>query len=112
MLTRGFTVCISPLSMLETKERGTVIDLRNLDAKTSERVRSMGIIPGVQITLERRLPFLRVEIGEKRLNIDRKTAASIYVRVKIEFKKGDVYTSPRKDTYSTATITSVDLTTA
>lgn len=81
MLTQGFSVCYSPLSLLKPKEQGVVTRLKNNDCGVVNKLIAMGINPGVKITLEQNFPSFIVKCALTRLAIDKETADSIQVRL-------------------------------
>ena len=78
---QGFTVCLSPLDLLKSKERGIVKCLKNSDKSILEQIAMLGIVPGIPITLEQRFPSFTVAIARDRIELNREIARSIYVRV-------------------------------
>ncbi|MGK7926468.1 MAG: FeoA family protein [Spirulina sp.] len=78
---QGFTVCLSPLDLLKSKEGGIVKRLKISDENLLKQINELGIVPGISITLEQRFPSFTIAIGQNRIQLNREIARSIYVRV-------------------------------
>jgi len=72
---------IAPLSDFEVKGKGKVAYLQARDPNQMQRLISIGVIPGVSITLLQRFPSYVFKIGESQFAIDKELASSIYVRL-------------------------------
>ena len=83
MFTQGFSICYSPLNLLENKTQGVITAIRNKDDKIVKKLLAMGVHTGMQITLEQRFPAFVIRVGRSRIAIDKDIASSIKVRVTI-----------------------------
>ena len=81
MITQGFSICYSPLSMLTNKTQGFITAIRNKDEKIVKKLLAMGVHTGMQITLEQTFPSFIIRVGRTRIAIDKEIASSIKVRV-------------------------------
>ncbi len=81
MITQGFSICYSPLSMLTNKSQGFITAIRNKDEKIVKKLLAMGVHTGMQITLEQTFPSFIIRVGRTRIAIDKEIASSIKVRV-------------------------------
>ncbi len=106
MLARGFSVCYSPLSLLKPKEQGVITRLKNSDRQIVDKLITMGINPGVKITLEQNFPSFIVKLDLTSLAIDLETASSIYVRL-IQGKRQEVRKAPPRKRQNRPTTRSV-----
>jgi len=70
---------IVPLTSLETGERGRIVYIRPRDRHRLERLASLGLNPGVILTLHRRRPAFCVRFEETELAFDRDVAEDIHV---------------------------------
>ncbi|MBP0019207.1 MAG: ferrous iron transport protein A [Cyanobacteria bacterium SBLK] len=80
-LKHKFTVFLSPLDLLKSKEQGIIKRLKSSDENLLEQIVKLGIVPRIPITLEQRFPSSTVAIGENQIEFNREIARSIYVRV-------------------------------
>ncbi len=67
-----------PLSALQPGERGTIVRLPK-EAPLVRRLAASGLIPGVEVVVQRRVPAFVVQAGGTRIALDRRTAAGIVV---------------------------------
>lgn len=81
MLTKGFSVCYSPLNLLSTKTQGTITGIKNKDDKIVKKLLAMGVHTGMQFTLEKRFPAFVIIAEHNQIAIDKNIANSIKVRV-------------------------------
>ncbi|MGF1479948.1 MAG: FeoA family protein [Cyanophyceae cyanobacterium] len=81
MLSQGFSVNYSPLTLLETKTQGVITRIKNNDEQVVRKLSAMGIYTGMPITLEQKFPAFVIKVGRTRVAIDREIASSIKVRV-------------------------------
>ena len=81
MITQGFSICYSPLSMLTNKTQGFITAIRSKDEKIVKKLLAMGVHTGMQITLEQTFPSFIIRVGRTRIAIDKEIASSIKVRV-------------------------------
>ncbi len=80
MFKESFTVSGSSLKLLKPGERGIVTRLRSADDKVTQKLKMLGIIPGVSVILEQRFPRFVVRVGTNRFALDDRTITAIYVR--------------------------------
>ncbi|WP_017314843.1 FeoA family protein [Mastigocladopsis repens] len=76
-----FSVIGSSLKLLKTGEQGIVKFCNIKDEKILRELISMGLRPGISITLEQRVPCFVIRVGERRLTLTREIAQRIYVRI-------------------------------
>ncbi len=67
-----------PLVNLASGEKGIIVQLP-MDSLLVRRLVSCGLLPGVEVMVERRTPALIVQAGAARIALDRRTAAGIMV---------------------------------
>lgn len=68
------------LSELGIGQVGKIVELTAADRKNIGKMMSLGIIPGVSVSLLRRQPGIILQIGYTKVALDRKLAALIRVR--------------------------------
>lgn len=76
-----FDVSGCSLILLRKKEQGIVSFCKNQDEIILKKLVSMKVMPGTIITLEEKLPFFVIKVGNTRWQIDKDVACAIYVRV-------------------------------
>ncbi|MGL4622652.1 FeoA family protein [Chroococcidiopsis sp.] len=76
-----FTIFGSSLSLLQPGEQGVVNRVESADGATVQKLRAMGIVPGVTIILQQRSPAYTIAVGGDRLILNQKSADAIYVRL-------------------------------
>lgn len=81
MFTQKFSVCFSCLEMLNPREKGIISHLRSEDTNLLEKLKAMGVEPGLTITVEKCFPKFAIAVGKNRLMLDREMARSIYVKL-------------------------------
>lgn len=81
MITKGFSVCYSPLNLLGNRTQGVITAIRNKDDKIVKKLLAMGVHTGMAITLEQRFPSFVIRVGRTRIAIDKNIASSIKVKV-------------------------------
>ena len=81
MLSQGFSVDYSPLSLLEAKTQGVITRIKHKDDQIVRKLSAMGIYTGMQITLEQKFPSFVIRVGRTRIALDQDIASSIKVRV-------------------------------
>lgn len=67
---------IRPLSSLKAGEKGRIV---SVSGEEKERLESLGLFPGVQLTVERSRPAYIVVVGHTRLFLEAPFASFIYV---------------------------------
>lgn len=83
MFNQGFTVDLCTLSLLKAQETAVVRRIKSTDQKICETLKSMGIFPGLSITLEKRFPDWIIRVGETRVAINSQIASYIYVKKEV-----------------------------
>lgn len=89
MFNQGFVVAGSSLKLLNIGERGVVSKLSNVDDRSVQKLRTMGIRLGTSITVEQRFPRFLVKVGCDRVALSEDILRTIYVRV-IGSEKGEI----------------------
>ncbi len=72
---------ISPLSELEVKDKGSVAYLHAKGNNQMQKLMSIGVIPGMSITLVQKFPSYVFLLGQSQFAVDKELAAAIYVRL-------------------------------
>ncbi|MDJ0510137.1 MAG: FeoA family protein [Crocosphaera sp.] len=80
MLTQDFTIESSALNLMKESEKGVITKFRKNDVNLLRKLISIGIMPGLNITLEQKFPSYIIKIGGTRVALDRSIAKAIYVR--------------------------------
>jgi ferrous iron transport protein A len=78
---QAFSINGCSLELLNVGEQGIVTYCQTQDEKIRKKLSSMGVIPGISISLEQQFPSLNINIGNIYMIIDRETARTIYVRI-------------------------------
>ncbi len=81
MSTQGVTITGSTLSLLKAGEKGVVSRIANIDQTIAQNLQTMGILPGVSITLEQRSPNYLIRVGDAQFTVAKDTAKAVYVRL-------------------------------
>jgi ferrous iron transport protein A len=81
MFAKAFTVSGSSLQLLHPGEGGIVNKVRSNDDRIVQKLKTMGIMPGTSITLEKQFPAFTIKAGQKSLVLEEQLARAIYVRV-------------------------------
>ncbi|WP_013323327.1 FeoA family protein [Gloeothece verrucosa] len=68
------------LSKLKTGDKAVVAPWQTADDALIRKFMTMGIMPGIPITLEQQFPSYIVKVGRTRAAFDRETAQLIYVQ--------------------------------
>ncbi len=79
MLTHGFSVTFSPLSLMQPGEQGTLYKFRGLT--TSPQLQQLGLRVGVTLTVERQIPDLVISVQGQQLKLSPTLAQGISVRL-------------------------------
>ncbi|MCQ1534742.1 ferrous iron transport protein A [Methanosarcina sp. KYL-1] len=67
------------LSSMETKRRGKISALETKNPGILQKLMAMGVLPGMPVTLLRRVPSYIFEVDQTRYAVDREIADHIYV---------------------------------
>jgi ferrous iron transport protein A len=78
---KPFSVTGCSLQLLRTGERGIVTFCKSQDETISKKLVSMGIRPGITITLKQNFPSLIIKIINTDLVLDIESVCAIYVRI-------------------------------
>jgi DtxR family Mn-dependent transcriptional regulator len=71
---------VVPMSNLRQGEKGAIAYVQTGDSEKLKKLMAMGILPGEQITLERRYPSFVFNVGRSRYAVDEGMAEAIFVR--------------------------------
>ncbi|MGK7938814.1 MAG: FeoA family protein [Crocosphaera sp.] len=80
MFTQTFAIESSALNLMKEKEKGVITQFRKNDETLLRKLISIGIMPGLNITLEQKFPSYIIKVGGTRIALDRSIAKAIYVR--------------------------------
>jgi len=72
---------IAPLCDLQPGQGGQIAYIQMNNLRQLQKLMAMGVLPGVSITLLRRVPSFVFEVGYSRFAVDAEIAADIYVRL-------------------------------
>ena len=72
---------VSPLSKIKAGERARVVYITPKSHVSLDRLSSIGVIPGLKLTVHQRHPSLVIQYGETQLALDKDIAQDIYVRI-------------------------------
>ena len=72
---------IAPLRELQPGQKGEIAYIRMDKPRRLQKLMAMGVLPGVPITLQRRLPSFVFQVGHSQFAVDEAIAADIYVRL-------------------------------
>ncbi len=72
---------LSPLSDLSEKDRGKVAYLQAKDISQMQKLISIGVLPGISVTLLQKFPSYVFQLGQSQFAIDKELASAIYVRL-------------------------------
>ncbi|MEL6603362.1 MAG: ferrous iron transport protein A [Cyanobacteria bacterium J06614_10] len=78
----GFTITGASLKLLRVGERGVIARVKNDNPTVAEKIRRLGLSPGMSITLERRFPRFVIRTHSGLLPLTQEMIQSIYVRVR------------------------------
>jgi len=73
---------ISSLTELDLKDKGKVAYLQAKDKSQLQKLISVGVLPGISISLEQKFPSYVISLGQSQFAIDKELASAIYVRLK------------------------------
>lgn len=71
---------VAPLTRLKKGERGVIAYLKTSDAKKTQKLMAMGVLPGSPITLDRAFPSFVFSVGYSQYAVDSDMAGAILVR--------------------------------
>ncbi|MBI5596896.1 MAG: ferrous iron transport protein A [Elusimicrobia bacterium] len=72
---------LRPLDRLREGDKARVDHLLCPDCPDAQRLQSMGLLPGAELTLEHRRPVVVVAVGENTIAMEPAVAAGIIVRM-------------------------------
>ena len=72
--------CIVPLTKLKYGEKGEIAYLATSDDKKMQKLMSMGVLPGSQLSLVQNFPSFIFKVGNSQFAVDESLAQEIYVR--------------------------------
>jgi ferrous iron transport protein A len=81
MFAKAFTVSGSSLQLLYPGEGGIVSKVRSSDDRIVQKLKTMEIMPGTSITLEKRYPAFLVKAGKNHWVLEENLIRAIYVRI-------------------------------
>lgn len=81
MLRQTFTVQGCSLNLLKAREQGVVSRIQGKDDSVVQKLRSMNITPGTQVTVEQRSPRFIVRVGCDQIALSDPLRDAIYVRL-------------------------------
>lgn len=73
---------VAPITDLEIKDRGEVAYLHAKDNSQMQKLMSMGVLPGMPVSLIQKFPTYCLQLGQSQFAIDKALASSIYVRLR------------------------------
>ena len=79
---KGSMKFVSALSELEVKNKGEVAYLHAKDNSQMQKLMSIGVLPGMSISLLQKFPSYVLQLGQAQFAVDKELAASIYVRLR------------------------------
>lgn len=71
---------VVPVSQLRPGEEGVIAYIHSGDSEKLKKLMAMGILPGEDVSLERRFPSFVFHIGHSRFAVDEGMASAIFVR--------------------------------
>ena len=78
---KGSMKFVSTLSELEVKDKGEVAYLHAKDNSQMQKLMSIGVLPGMSISLLQKFPSYVLQLGQAQFAVDKELASSIYVRL-------------------------------
>lgn len=78
---KGQMKFISALAELEVKNKGEIAYLHAKDNSQMQKLMSIGVLPGMSISLLQKFPSYVLQLGQSQFAIDKELASSIYVRL-------------------------------
>lgn len=70
----------SPLNRLKANQKGKVAYIHTKDNKKLQKLMSMGVLPGMTISLVQSFPSYVFQIGQSQFAVDRELAECIFLR--------------------------------
>ncbi len=80
MLTTSFSIQEASLKLMRSHEQGVITRINTSCDTTVQRLRTMGLMPGLSITVEQRSPRFIVQVGSNRHALDESAINAVYVR--------------------------------
>ena len=80
-IKRTLTPVVRPLSKINPGVMAKLVYITTISHTTLDRLASMGVIPGLKLTVHQRSPSLVIQFGETQLAMDRDIDKDIYVRI-------------------------------
>lgn len=71
---------VMPMSDLEPGARGRIVFIAPKDHSRMDRLSSLGIVPGTEVSLHQKRPAFVIRIGETELALEMEIAGEIYVK--------------------------------
>ena len=81
MLTTGFSVQGTSLKLLRSHERGVISRVNPVCETTTQKLRTLGVVPGKHISVEQRSPRFIIRVGNDRHALNDTAINAIYVRI-------------------------------
>ena len=78
---KKFLKFVSSLSELGVKDKGEIAYLHTKDNSQMQKLMSIGMLPGMPISLLQKFPSYVLQLGQSQFAIDKELAATIYVRL-------------------------------
>ena len=78
---KGSMKFVSTLSELEVKDKGEVAYLHAKDNSQMQKLMSIGVLPGMSISLLQKFPSYVLQLGQAQFAVDKELASSICVRL-------------------------------
>jgi len=78
---RDLKPVVGPLSKLRSGVKAKVVYIATKSHSSLDRLSSIGVIPGLKLTVHQRQPSLVIQYGETQLALDKDIAKDIYVRI-------------------------------
>lgn len=85
------------MSKLRQGEHGVIAYVHTGDSEKLKKLMAMGILPGEELSLERRFPSFVFRVGYSRFAVDEGMAEGIFVRRTEEEQPGEAETVPEED---------------
>jgi len=77
---RNLGPVINPLSEIKPGEKVKVVYVTTKSHASLDRLSSIGVIPGLELTIHQKLPSIVIQYGETQLALDKDIAENIFVR--------------------------------
>lgn len=79
-LVKTIKPLVIPLLDLDPGEKGRIVFIASKDRKRLQKLCSLGMVPGGEITLHQKLPSVVIQAGETEVALDKSLVAEIYVK--------------------------------